>query len=220
MFKENISKPAIYRWINNVNGKSYVGSSVNLTNRLYKYYSAKHLIESKLPIVKAILKYGYSNFSLEILEYCTINNIIEKEQYYLDLLRPEYNILKIARSSLGFKHSEKTLELFRNRIVSEETKELLSKAAIGRTLTEEDKEKISKARKGIQLSIETRSKISKSTTNLIGIPVKVKNVKTGEELEYTNLTEAGEALNVSRTAIKKALDTGRHLKKKYIIIKK
>ena len=39
---------------------------------------------------------------------CEINILIEREQYYLDLLKPEYNILKIAGSMLGFKHSEAT----------------------------------------------------------------------------------------------------------------
>ena len=33
---------------------------------------------------------------------------MDREQYYLDCLKPEYNILKIAGSSLGFKHSEET----------------------------------------------------------------------------------------------------------------
>lgn len=60
-------------------------------------------------IYKALLKYGYSNFSLEILEYCDPQNIIKREQYYLDKLNPEYNLLKFAGSSLGFKHSAETL---------------------------------------------------------------------------------------------------------------
>ena len=34
--------------------------------------------------------------------------MIEKEQYYIDYLKPEYNILKIANSRLGHKLSEKT----------------------------------------------------------------------------------------------------------------
>ena len=61
-----------------------------------------------MTIYKAILKYGYSNFSLEILEYCDIKDIISREQYFLDLLNPEYNSLKIAGSSLGFNHSEES----------------------------------------------------------------------------------------------------------------
>jgi len=66
-------------------------------------------------IYKAILKYGYSNFQLEILEYCESSNVIEREQYYLDLSQPEYNVLLKAGSSLGFKHSEETLAKFRAR---------------------------------------------------------------------------------------------------------
>jgi NUMOD1 domain len=59
-------------------------------------------------ICKALLKYGYSNFKLEILEYCDVNNVRAREQYYLDTLKPVYNILKIAGTSLGFKHSEES----------------------------------------------------------------------------------------------------------------
>lgn len=53
-------------------------------------------------IYKAILKHGHSNFSLEILEYCKPSEILEREQYYIDLLKPEYNLLKTAGSRLGY----------------------------------------------------------------------------------------------------------------------
>jgi NUMOD1 domain/NUMOD3 motif len=65
-------------------------------------------------VYKALLKYGYSNFSIEILEYCDPQNIIKREQYYIDLLYPEYNILKTAASSLGHKHSQETLRKMSN----------------------------------------------------------------------------------------------------------
>lgn len=55
-------------------------------------------------ICKAILKYGYSNFSISILEYYDSNNRLVREQYYIDLLQPEYNILKKAGSSVGYLH--------------------------------------------------------------------------------------------------------------------
>jgi hypothetical protein len=47
---------------------------------------------------------------LEIIEYCDKFNLIERGQYYLDNLKPEYNILKFARSSFGRKHSIETIE--------------------------------------------------------------------------------------------------------------
>jgi hypothetical protein len=53
---------------------------------------------------------------LEIIEYCSPTTIIEGEQYYLDNLKPEYNILKVAGSSFGFKHSIETIERMRGRI--------------------------------------------------------------------------------------------------------
>ena len=72
IIKEIKGKAGIYRWINNKNGKSYIGSSTDLSKRLYKYYSLAHiLVQSKFSLIcKALVKYGYSNFSFEILEYC------------------------------------------------------------------------------------------------------------------------------------------------------
>lgn len=136
-------------------------------------------------------------------------------------MKPEYNILEQAGSSLGFKHSEETLEFFKNsRKVSEETRKNLSVAATGRILTESERQKISDSRKGIKLSDETRTRISASTTALIGIPVIVKNIDINEEIEYINLTEAAKAIGVSRTAVKKALDSGKLLKKLYYVATK
>jgi len=64
-------------------------------------------------IHKALLKYGYSNFTLEILEYCSKDKIIDREQYFLDKFKPEYNILQKAGSSLGFKHKLETIKKLR-----------------------------------------------------------------------------------------------------------
>ncbi|RUS27341.1 hypothetical protein BC938DRAFT_483387 [Jimgerdemannia flammicorona] len=61
-----------------------------------------------LVILQALLKYGYANFSLEILEYCEVANVLSREQYWMDTLNPEYNILSTAGSSLGCKRSEET----------------------------------------------------------------------------------------------------------------
>ena len=74
------------------------------------------LENANMVINKALLKYGYSNFKLEILEYCDPENIVDREQHYLDLLKPEYNVLKDAGSSLGFKHSEESLAKVRAQL--------------------------------------------------------------------------------------------------------
>ena len=72
ILKNNNNKSGVYRWINLVNGKSYVGSSVNLGYRLKQYYSVSYLNNKKSAssISRALVKYGHSNFKLVILEYC------------------------------------------------------------------------------------------------------------------------------------------------------
>lgn len=42
LLKDSKDKIVVYRWVNAINNKTYVGSSVNLQNRLYKYFSEKH----------------------------------------------------------------------------------------------------------------------------------------------------------------------------------
>jgi group I intron endonuclease len=95
-----------------------------------KYFNASFLeAETKKTssmIYRSLLKYGYSVFTLEILEYCKPSEVFSREQYYLDLLKPDYNILKIAGSSLGFKHSEETIAKLKGRILSEEHKSKVS----------------------------------------------------------------------------------------------
>jgi group I intron endonuclease len=94
------------------NGKIYIGSSVNLGRRLSQYLSIKflnkELVNGKSKIYSALLKYYYSNFSLEILEYCDLVDVIKREQYYMDLLKPAYNIELTAGSRLGSFHDEET----------------------------------------------------------------------------------------------------------------
>ena len=87
---------------------------------MYTYYSLRSLAKSNRPIDRALLKYGFSKFSLYILEYCTSENVIEREQYYLDVIKPEYNIVEKAGSTLGYKHTEDSLAKMRNFVLSDE----------------------------------------------------------------------------------------------------
>jgi group I intron endonuclease len=46
-FRENRGKSGIYRWINKETGKSYVGSSANLSKRFNLYFNYNHIAETK-----------------------------------------------------------------------------------------------------------------------------------------------------------------------------
>ena len=72
---------------------------------------------TKSAIYRSLIKNGYSNFKLEILEYCDKSIVIAREQYYIDRLKPEYNISLIAGASMGGrKHSEESIQKISNRM--------------------------------------------------------------------------------------------------------
>lgn len=58
----------------------------------------------------------YNEMYLEILEVCEPEQCIVKEQYYIDKLKPKYNICKLAGNTLGVKPSKKALELSSKKV--------------------------------------------------------------------------------------------------------
>ena len=68
IYKDNNNKSRIYRWINLINGKCYIGSGGNLRNRFFQYLSISNITNALLKynsnVYKALLKYKYSNFRL------------------------------------------------------------------------------------------------------------------------------------------------------------
>jgi excinuclease UvrABC nuclease subunit len=108
ILEENKGLSGIYRWVNEINDSSYVGSSVNLAKRFKAYFAIKYKSKPRDNIIlcKSLAKNGLSAFRLEIIKYCDKYEVLKWEQYWMDILQPEYNILKVAGSSLGYKHTE------------------------------------------------------------------------------------------------------------------
>lgn len=113
ILSDNKGKSGIYRWVNNNNNKSYVGSAVDLKERFLNYFNINHLIDnSSMLINRALIKYGYTDRRSVILEYCKPEERFDRENYYLDLFEPEYNILKVANfmpDRTGVKASEESI---------------------------------------------------------------------------------------------------------------
>jgi group I intron endonuclease len=138
LIKENNGKVGVYCLVNLVNGHFYIGSSSNLAVRMRNYLNNSFLNQSQnanMPIVKALLKYGQHNFAVLIIEYAETETINVRETSWISQLLPYYNVLKQGYSSLGYKHTEATKELLsnlaKNRIHSDETKDLIAKALTG-----------------------------------------------------------------------------------------
>ena len=154
--KEIRNRPGIYCFVNATNGNTYVGSAKNLRIRLKGHYLGTR---SNLILQKAISKYGISQFYFVVLEYCEIEDLIKREQYYIDQLNPIYNILKVAGSSLGYRHTEEYKELFSGekhpffgKTHTESTKNQIRESMLGSTRSEEVKKKISDSLKSKDLS--------------------------------------------------------------------
>lgn len=93
----------------------YIGSANNLSQRFRQHkYRVNKNIKSCPKFYNYVLKYGWDKFRYGILEYIDLNkDIISREQFYLDTLRPILNINKIAGSMLGYKHTKASIELMR-----------------------------------------------------------------------------------------------------------
>lgn len=93
------SYSGVYCIINTKNGKRYIGSSKNIARRLWEHraYLRKNYHENK-HLQNAWNKYGESVFDFYVVEKCKEEILIEREQFYIDTFKPEYNqVFKIVK---------------------------------------------------------------------------------------------------------------------------
>jgi group I intron endonuclease len=159
------------------------------------YHLEKEIKKNKSMIYRAILKYGYSGFTLEILEYCQPTEAVSREQYYLDLLKPEYNILKTAGSSLGFKHSDETIAKIRAYTLTSEQKAKQLEHLEKLHSSEDHRERISKF-------IELRSQRVEGA-HLRWAPL---DTITDQITVYSSIREAARAIEVTQAGISVAFN--------------
>lgn len=84
----------IYKITNLVNQHSYIGQSKDIETRWKRHKRTANNKNDKsynYPLYKAIRKYGENNFSYEILEECSIEQLNEREIYWINFYHSEYN---------------------------------------------------------------------------------------------------------------------------------
>jgi group I intron endonuclease len=153
-----LAQCGIYAIRNTVNGKIYVGSTVNVRARLVYHRSflnrGKH-VNQKLQ--RAWIKYGSAAFQLSAIEYVdNCSELLSREQHWIDSEQAVdcgYNIRRVAEGNYGLK-------------ASAETREKMSRAQRGRTQTPEARQRISAANKGINRF--TREQVAKMSADRKG----------------------------------------------------
>jgi group I intron endonuclease len=242
IIKDNNKKAGIYLWTHKESGKRYVGSASNLKTRLSLYFNLNYLERNKtMHICNALKEHGYSTFSLSIIEYINITDlslgeakilILEREQFYIDSMKPEYNILPTAGSRLGSFHLAETLakmsESHKGKVLSAETKALMSEAKsgknhfnFGKTISAETKALLSKALSGDNHrmfgklhSAETVAKISAARGGGI---IFVYDSKGSLHNTFTSAREAGIYFNCTHSTILKYCRNGLMFKGQWIL---
>ena len=189
-------KAGIYRIINSSNGKCYVGSSIDINRRRLEHFSAlSHNRHVNNHLQNAYNKYGKDSFIFEVIENLEITDnikedLLEREQFWIDNLRPEYNILLVAGSTLGYHHTEEAKQKISNSTKgvkkSESHAKHIREGQKGRVLSEEHKAKLSQAAK------HRKSQSHHSIINIDGVV-------------YNSIKEASERTGVKYNTIQKRL---------------
>lgn len=150
-------------------GKQYVGSARDIQARwgVHRHELAHRKHHSRY-LQRAWTKYGAESFTFRVLEECPADLCLEREQYWIDTLKPVFNMHPLAHSPTGVKrsietraklsaialkrkppmlgkhHSEATRTKMRGRAISDETRQKLR----GRIVSDETRMKLSVAKKG------------------------------------------------------------------------
>lgn len=180
----------------------YVGSTIDFIKRENNHRrDLKINKHASKQLQRHVNKYGFEDIYFEILEFVKDkNNLLAREQYYLDTLNPYFNTCKIAGSTLGKITSESTkLKLRLINLGKKQSDETIKKRIqtglitgsiakmrqkkLGTTLSSEHKENISKALLGIKRDFKKRAPMSEETKIKIGAANKIKRIgiKLSEE---------------------------------------
>ena len=75
----------IYKITNKVNGKSYIGQTIQSVKERFYQHCATKCSQAILNMVihKAITKYGKSNFTIEVIEEVESANLNDRERYWI-----------------------------------------------------------------------------------------------------------------------------------------
>jgi group I intron endonuclease len=104
-----MDKGKIYKIINRINNKVYIGCTVtSLEKRYYEHLYRCFKTDYKSKLYNSIKKYGEENFSIELIEECEVINIYEIEKKYIkqyDSFKNGLNSTLGGEGCLGYVHS-------------------------------------------------------------------------------------------------------------------
>lgn len=148
MINMNKNISVIYKIIYKGTDKLYIGSAINFRTRVNQHkYDLKRNKHHSKHLQRIVNKHGIDTLDFDIVEIVEDKKrLIEREQYYIDLLKPQLNSCPTAGNCLG-------------RKMSDTTKESLIKANIGKVPWNKGKNGPPPPNKGKKASPEVREKL-------------------------------------------------------------
>lgn len=143
----------IYEIRNTVNGHIYVGSAIDLKQRWYDHRKLLRVNKHHSKYLQnAWNKYGESAFIFVVLRYIkSKDDLITNEQEFIDKLNPDYNVCRVAGSTLGKKqpaHVGRAVGVANSqRVITDEYRQKMSRSTLGKIVSEETKNRMSFAYK-------------------------------------------------------------------------
>ena len=136
-----MDKGKIYKITNNIDGKIYIGCTVNsLEKRFYEHLYRCYKSDFKSKLYNAIKKYGEENFIIELIEECDVDVIYNTEKKYIleyDTYKNGLNSTLGGEGCLGYKHSSDIRKKISKALQKNSNKEKTYKELYGNRDNEE-----------------------------------------------------------------------------------
>lgn len=176
-----MKKSGIYKITNLITERFYIGSSCDLVSRKYcHFWMLDNNNHDNKKLQNSYNKYGKENFKFEVIENCSKDKLIEREQYYLDtLLFAQEYLLKLNNKFelLGY-NNRLIAESFKYMNLTKQHKENISKGSKGKIKTEEHREKLRLSHIGQSNHTKEQLEIiSKANKNRVGVKYKRQNLQ-------------------------------------------
>lgn len=100
--------PGVYVFKDSETGAIYVGGAVNLYNRVTFYFMPSIVNSENRGVYRYLRTYGYDNLNLHMFTMSTrsdITQVVELEQYFINILKPDLNVDLIAGGFSGYHES-------------------------------------------------------------------------------------------------------------------
>lgn len=194
----------IYQISNNIDNRVYIGSTVNYNKRWKEH--KRNLLRNNhqnIHLQRFVNKYGIDSLVFDIIETTDNDNILMREQYYLDTIKNKFNIAENASAPmLGKKHTA-------------EAKEKISICSSGSNNPMYGKKRpkwlIDKL---IESSLNREKKINEKIIRLINLPnrIEIELIKNDEKIFCFSIAHASKIVGVTQQSISRAMNRNRKSK--------